>query len=172
MGESGEQSTTSGADGGDKKQATTDTERKPNRNRRNRNRNRQKWKEGGNETPIHIPKEKFVGRCDDLKGFIYDVVSSKGGVAYTRTTEEIARYVGEKYTTIGHDIRTAILTLTVPVPQRPAAPVGDPTTQLIDPTDAEIFRQEVRMYVQTRAAIIAAMKSLYDLIWGQCSESL
>ncbi len=65
-----------------------------------------------------------------------------------------------------------MLTLTVPVPQRPAAPVGDPTTQLIDPTDAEIFRQEVRMYVQMRAAITAAMKSLYNLLWGECSESL
>jgi hypothetical protein len=28
------------------------------------------------------------------------------------------------------------------------------------------------MYVQMRAAITAAMKSLYDLLWGQCSKSL
>jgi hypothetical protein len=175
MGESGDQSATPGADSGEKKSTTSDNERKPHRSRRNhRNRanNKQKWKEGGNETPIHIPREKFVGRCDDLKGFTYDVMTSKGGVAYTRTTEEIARYVGEKYTTTGHAIRTAILTLKVPVPIRPTAPVADATTQAIDPTDAEIFRQEVRMFVQMRAAITAAMKSLYDLLWGQCSESL
>jgi hypothetical protein len=174
MVESGEPPATANTDGGDKKSATSDNERKPHRNRRNhRNRaNKQKWKEGGNENPIHIPKEKFVGRCDDLTGFIYDVVTSKGGVAYTRTTEEIARYVGEKYSTTGHAIRTAILTLKVPVPQRPVAPVADATTKTIDPTDAEIFKQEVRMYVQMRAAITSAMKSLYDLLWGQCSESL
>ncbi len=45
--------------------------------------------------PIHAQKEKFVGRSEDLKGYIYDVTTSKGGVAYTRTTEEVARYVGE-----------------------------------------------------------------------------
>ncbi len=28
------------------------------------------------------------------------------------------------------------------------------------------------MYVKTEAGIETAMKSLYDLIWGQCSESL
>jgi hypothetical protein len=101
MGESGDQSATPGADSGKKKSVTNDNERKPHRSRRNHeNRaNKQKWKEGRNETPIHIPKEKFVGCCDDLKGFIYDVMTSKGGVAYTRTTKEIARYVGKKYTT-------------------------------------------------------------------------
>jgi hypothetical protein len=55
-----------------------------------------KPKGGNNNQAIHIPKEKFVGRSEDLKGFIYDVTISKGGVAYTKTTEEIARYVGEK----------------------------------------------------------------------------
>jgi hypothetical protein len=145
MGESGEQPATPNTNSGNKKPATTDNERKPHRSRRNhRNQaNKQKWKEGGNETPTHISKEKCVGRCDDLKGFIYDVVTSKGGVAYTGTTKEIARYVGEKYTTTGHTIRTAILTLKVPVPQRPVAAVEDASTKTIDPTDAEIFRQEV-----------------------------
>jgi hypothetical protein len=28
------------------------------------------------------------------------------------------------------------------------------------------------MFVKTKAAIESTMKSLYDLIWGQCSESL
>jgi hypothetical protein len=78
---------------------------------------------------------------DDLKGFIYDVTSTKGGVAYSRTTEEIARYIGEKYTTIGSYIRAAILTLNVPTPARPAAPVsiGDPA---IDIVDQEIFKEK------------------------------
>ena len=82
-----------------------------------------------------MAKEKFVGRSEDLKGFIYDVTTWKGGVAYTRTTEEIARYVGEKYTTTGSYIRTAIVTLNVPTPTRPTAPVavGDPeTVNLVD----------------------------------------
>jgi hypothetical protein len=50
--------------------------------------------------------------------------------------------VGEKYTTIGSFLRIGILSLVVPAPTRPTAPIA------------------------------TTMKSLYDLIWGQCSESL
>jgi hypothetical protein len=80
--------------------------------------------------------------------------------------------VGEKYTTTGTFVRTAILTLVVPVPTRPTAPVATGSPATIDPVDGEIFREEICMYVKMRAAIGSAMKSLYDLIWGQCSESL
>jgi hypothetical protein len=100
MGESGrtDQAMPPTADsGGNTNPPSNDDVRKP-RSRRNRGRNKQ-WKDGSATTPVHVPKEKFVGRSEDLKGFTYDVITSKGGVAYTRTTEEIARYVGKKYTT-------------------------------------------------------------------------
>jgi hypothetical protein len=149
-----------------------DEERKPYRGRRqHRNRTNKKWKESGN-APIHVPKENFVGRSKDLKGFTDDVVNTKGGVAYTRTTEEIARHVGEKYTTTGSYIRTAILTLNVPAPTRPTAPLATGTLPQVDPVDQEMFREKIRMYVKTEVGIEAAMKSVYDLIWGQCSESI
>jgi hypothetical protein len=70
-----------GETGGNKNTTNNNEERKP-RGRWHRNRSNKKWKESGN-APIHIPKEKFVGRSDDLKGFTYDVVNTKGGVAYT-----------------------------------------------------------------------------------------
>jgi hypothetical protein len=70
----------------------------------------------------HIPREKFTGRSDDLQGYIYDMVTIKGGVVYTKTTEEIARHVGEKNTTIGSYLRTAIMMLSTPAPTRPTAP--------------------------------------------------
>jgi hypothetical protein len=171
--ESGEQPPAPAADGGDKKPASNDDDRKSSyggrRNQRNRDRAN---KQGGNNNTIHIPKEKLIGRSEDLKGYIFDVVHSNGGVAYTRTSEEIARHVGEKYTTTGSFVRTAILTLVVPVPTRPTAPIATGNPAAIDPVDGEIFREEIRMFVKTRAAIGSGMKSLYDLIWGQCSESL
>ncbi len=115
-----------------------------------------------------------MGRSDDLHGYIYDVEMSKGGVAYTRTTEELARHVGEKYTSVGSYVRTAILTLSVPSPARPIAPVGQlvAAVLVVDEVEKEIFREKIRMYVKTEAAIETSMKSLYDLIWGQCTESL
>ena len=37
----------------------------------------------------------FKGRCDELDGFTYTVTTSKGGIEFSKTTEEIARYAGE-----------------------------------------------------------------------------
>jgi hypothetical protein len=124
MGESGrqEQATPPAAEGSvkTKPSPSNDDARKPHRSRRNRGRNnKQQWKDSSSNTPVHVPKEKFVGRSEDLKGFTYDVITSKGGVACTRTTEEIARYVSKKYTTTGAYIRTAILTLNLPATIRP-----------------------------------------------------
>ena len=120
----------------------------------------------------HVAKEKFSGRSDDLQGFIYDVAVSKGGVAYTKTTEEIARHVGEKYTTVGSYIRTAVLTIVVPMPTQPTPPATTGTPPVADQVEMAIFNEKIRMYVKAEAAIEASMKSLYDLIWGQCSDEL
>jgi hypothetical protein len=148
------------------KKPSNEDERKPYRGQRN-NRDRHRSNRQRATPSTHVPKEKFVGRSDDLKGSTYDVTNNKGGVFYTRTTEEIARYVGEKYTTIGSFIRTAILNLTVPTQVRPSAPIGTGTPGVIDAVDPEI-----RMFVKTKAAIESTIKSLYNLIWGQCNESL
>jgi hypothetical protein len=178
MGESGrqEQATPPAAEGGIKTNPSpsNDDARKPRSRRNNRGRNnKQQWKDGsGNTTPVHVQKEKFVGRSEDLKGFTYDVITSKGGVAYTRTTKEIARYVGEKYTTTGSYIRTAVLTLNLPAPIRQTAPVAVGTPPTVNVVDQEIFKEKVRMYVKIESAVETTMKSLYDLIWGQCSKTL
>jgi hypothetical protein len=171
MGEKDQPPQGSATNAGKYKKPSNEDERKPYRGRRN-NRDRHRSNRQPAMPSTHVPNEKFVGRSDDLKGFTYDVTNNKGGVFYTRTTEEIARYVGEKYTTTGSFIRTAILTLTVPTQVRPSAPIGTGTPAVIDAVDQEIFREEIRMFVKTKAAIESTMKSLYDLIWGQCSESL
>jgi hypothetical protein len=125
---------------------TSNTDNKPfqqKSSRRSRQRANTKSRKEGN-TIAHIPKEKFTGRSDDLQGFIYDVVTSRGGIAYTRTTKEIARHVGEKHTTIGSYLRTAIMTLSVPAPTRPTAPipVGVGTPPMVDAVEQEIFTEK------------------------------
>jgi hypothetical protein len=143
-----------------------------NKHYRNRYRQHKQRQQESSNTNTYVPKEKFTGRSEDLKGFTYDVTTSKGGAAYTRTTEEIARHVGEKYTNTCSYIRTAIMTLQVPVQTRPSPPTAVGHPPLIDPVDQEIFREEIRMFVKTKGAIESTMKSLYDLLWGQCSETL
>jgi hypothetical protein len=87
MGESGrsEQPAATAADG-DNQGKSNDVKR----GRRNRQRT-DKHKGSEHHKSVHIVKDKFVGRSEDLKSFTYAVAVSKGGVAYTRTTEEIAR---------------------------------------------------------------------------------
>ena len=133
-----------------------------------------KWKDTSNSnTSVHIPKEKFVGQSDDLKGFIYDVTNSKGGVAYDRTTEEIVWYVNKKYMSTGSYIRTAVLTLNVPTPDGSTPPVATSTIVVVNAINQEIFKGRIRMYVKIADAVVnTAMKSLYDLIWGQCNKVL
>jgi hypothetical protein len=60
----------------------------------------------------------------------------------------------------------------IPVLTRPTAPTVRGTPPVVDPVDQEIFKEKICMYVKIDVAIETAMKSLYDLIWGQCSESL
>jgi hypothetical protein len=171
MGEMDQPPQGSATDTGEYKKPSNEDEGKPYRGRRNK-RDRHRSNRQRATPSTHVPKDKFVGRSEDLKGFTYDVTNNEGGVFYTRTTKEIARYVGEKYTATGSFIRTAILTLTVPTQVRPSATIGIGTPAVIDAVDQEIFREEIRMFVKTNAAIESTMKSLYDLIWGQCSESL
>ena len=100
------------------------------------------------------------------------MTNSKGGVGYNWTTEEIAGYVGEKYTSTGSYIRTAVLMLEVPTPDWPPPPIATKTPATVNQIDQEIFKEIICMYVKLDTAVARAMKSLYNLIWGQCSESL
>mmetsp|Transcript_6154 Transcript_6154/g.8900 ORF Transcript_6154/g.8900 Transcript_6154/m.8900 type:complete len:151 (-) Transcript_6154:1451-1903(-) len=94
--------------------------------------NRRSKKSSGNckkdrhaETKTLIPREQFQGRCEDLKGYTYDSVLSKGGMVYTKTTAEIAQHVNTKYNQIGTYLRTALLTSNIPAVPQPVAPTPE-----------------------------------------------
>jgi hypothetical protein len=90
MGEKDQPPQGSATDTGEYKKPSNEDERKPYRGRRN-NRDRHRSNRQRATPSTHVPnKEKFVGRSEDLKGFTYNVTNNKGGVFYTRTTEEIA----------------------------------------------------------------------------------
>ena len=42
---------------------------------------------------------KFEGRCDELKGYVYDYGESKNASQYIQTTKEISTYVGRTFKT-------------------------------------------------------------------------
>jgi hypothetical protein len=59
-----------------------------------------------------------------------------------------------------------------PSPTRPSASTAANATTAVDPVDQAIFNEEVRQFVKDKAAITAAMKALYSVARGQCSEAL
>jgi hypothetical protein len=83
---------------------------------RGNNKGKRHNKDKAFKIPDLIQKVRFTGREDDLEGYIYSVVTSKGGVQFTRSTEEIARYAGAKYSIVGSYLRIVILTMTEEVP--------------------------------------------------------
>jgi hypothetical protein len=80
--------------------------------------------------------------------------------------------LAKKHTTVGSFIRTAILTLSTPTQPRPTAPIGIGTPPVVNDIDKETFKEEIRVFVKTKASIESTMKSLCDLIWGQCSKQV
>jgi len=71
---------------------------------------------------LHVPKTtKFEGKCEELKGHVYDCADSRQADQYSRTTKEVAEYAGRtlKYP---QDIRKAIETLQNPTWQESADP--------------------------------------------------
>jgi hypothetical protein len=55
---------------------------------------------------------------------------------------------------------------------RPTASAATGTPPIVEAVDQAIFNEEIRQFVKEKAGIVAAMKGLYSVIWGQCSETL
>ena len=64
---------------------------------------------------------KFEGKCADLKGHINDCSDVRQSDQYTKTTKEIAEYVGTTYR-YGGDTRLAVETLQMPALAEPTDP--------------------------------------------------
>jgi hypothetical protein len=129
------------------------------RERRNANNNR-------NTRPTEsAPSEtKFTGRCDELKGEIYDCSEYSKVDGYTKTTKEIAEYVGRIYSA---DARTSVKTLSLPTFDYPSDPAENATD-----TDKRKWQKRVDSMVVKEDRFEEDLKKVYSLVWGQCTEYL
>jgi hypothetical protein len=48
----------------------------------------------GNILSVTIRSPKFEGKCNDLKGHIYDCTNIRQADQYTKTTKKISEYIG------------------------------------------------------------------------------
>jgi hypothetical protein len=107
---------------------------------------------------------KFEGKCADLKGHVYDCSDVRQSDQYTKTTKEIAEFVGRTYT-YGGDARLAVETLTLPMFATPTDPPEDASR-----TETRIWEKTVDEHVKQLSYLAENMKTLYSLVWGQCTE--
>ena len=119
----------------------------------------------GQQAKGFVPRApKFEGKCADLKGHIYDCSDVRQSDQYTKTTKEIAEYVGRTYK-YGGDTRLAIETLKKPELVEPTDPPEEASK-----TASKIWEKEIDAYVKKKDYIDENMMTLYSLIWGQCTD--
>ena len=107
---------------------------------------------------------KFEGKSEELKGYVYDCSDTNQPDHFTRTTNEIAEFVGRSYWN-GGDIMRAVQKLKLPTLVKPDDPPAD-----VNSTDKCIWEKKVDTYVMRDEQLLENVQKLYSLVWGQCTE--
>ena len=114
-------------------------------------------------TPTNPP---FEGKCDALKGFIYDCSDNKQADQFVSTTLEIATYVGSNFKH-GGDVRLALTNLQIPQIPHPEDPPPNATASM-----RKIWENQCAAWSKREETYISNMQQIYSLIWGQCTETM
>ena len=128
--------------------------------RNNSNRNRGRNRHGGNS-------DRFEGKCEDLKGFVYDVQHSDATESFQKTTQEIAEYISKEYEKAG-EFRTALVNLKFEELVEPIISDSDAENKV------EVLKYE-RLVKAYDARVEARTKNegkAFPLILGQCSPAM
>jgi hypothetical protein len=100
-----------------------------------------------NATHNTVKEPKFEGRIDALSGHIYDC-SFKQADTYTKTTREIAEYVGRTFK-FGNDARLAVEFLAPPLFTPPSDPAAGATK-----SEQRIWEKTIDEYVKRETMFI------------------
>ena len=115
--------------------------------------------------PNMVPRQtKFEGRCEDLKGHIYDCSDVRQSDIFAKTTKEVAGYVGRTYK-YGSDVAVAVEKLAQPIIKIP-----EDLAKNASETEKYVWKKEVDEYVKQKSYLKQNMKTLYALVWGQCTD--
>jgi hypothetical protein len=115
-------------------------------------------------TVITPRQPKFEGKCEELKGHIYDCSDTRQSDIFMKTTKEIAEYAGRTFKK-GDNVRLAIKNLSLPTLVLPADPDDD-----TNKTMNRIWEKEVDEYVKRKTYLEDNMKTVHSLVWGQCTD--
>ena len=117
--------------------------------------------------PVSMTNEtmKFEGKCDDLSGYIYDRADPKQVAdMYTNTMKEISKYVGRTYKYRG-EMRQVVMKVRLSVWPIPDDIPGDSSAGA-----KIIWKNRLTEYVKRESVLAENVKTVYSLIWGQCTD--
>jgi hypothetical protein len=97
---------------------------------------------------------EFKGRCNALKGFIFDCSDERHTDMYSATMKEISEYVGREYSN-GGDIRYTVENEKMFVVQVPADPVDK-----VSASEKRIWEQIIDEYVKRENRLVANCETL------------
>jgi hypothetical protein len=137
---------------------------KPSNTSDNKRYRRRGFRKSTTVTRTVTKQPKFEGRCDELKGHIYDCSDSRQSDIFIKTTKELAEHVGRTFKK-GCDAGVAIETLTLPKLALPTDPTDDKNKTLV-----RIWEKEVDEYVKRKTYLADNMQTVYSLVWGQCTD--
>jgi hypothetical protein len=109
---------------------------------------------------------KFEGRCDELKGHIYDYGESKNADQFITTTKEVSNYVRRTFKN-GGDMTEAIAAMAIPTRNEPDDP-DDPDNRI----ELKKWELEYTEYRKWEKLTSDNVKTLFNKVWGQCTESM
>ena len=107
---------------------------------------------------------KFEGKCEGMKGSIYDCSDTKQADIYVKTTKDLSNYVGQTLK-FGGDISIAIQTLQKPKFALPANLVAD----ALD-AEKELWKDAVKQVGKRLNYLDENIKTVYAIVWGQCTD--
>jgi len=110
--------------------------------------------------------DTFEGKCEALKGHIYDVSRgvNRQSETFQKTTREIAEYIGREFDD-GGEFRTGLVRLQLPDLLEPVPP-SDPNT---DKIGFEVWKFEFSRYKKASASRKRNEEKAYALVIGQCN---
>ena len=111
---------------------------------------------------------KFKGKCEDLKDYIYEI-SSTGGNSFTKTNREVAEYVGRTITG-GGEFRTAMIDLQLDPLIEPVPP-DDPDAPDF-PIRFDIWREDRKAWLRRVEGRRKVMEQIFPTVLGQCDPAV
>ena len=123
-------------------------------------------KKGNDLRNVLVKQTKFEGRCEGLKGHVFDCKGSGMAEQFAKTQKELAIYVGKEYKQ-GFEVKIGVETLTTPTLATPGNPPTNATS-----TETRIWEKQVDLYVKKLDQLESDVHALYSLVWGQCTDAM